>query len=140
MVAPVKFDSYTDQLNRGKHAWDTHVFKWMLTNSAPSAANTIKSNITEIAAGNGYIAGGVAIAPALTSSGGVSTIKAPMVTITAAGGSIGPFRYAVLYNDTQTTPAKPLVQYVDYGSAVTLAAGESLDIQFTVADTVSTLT
>ena len=38
------------------------------------------------------------------------------VTFTAAGGSIGPFRYVVLYNDTPTSPADPLIGWYDYGT------------------------
>jgi len=52
------------------------------------------------------------------------------VTWTASGGSIGPFRYVVLYNDTQTSPADPLIAWWDYGSAVTLADGESFVVDF----------
>jgi hypothetical protein len=46
------------------------------------------------------------------------------VVFTAAGGSIGPFRYDVLYNDTPTSPADPLIGWWDYGSAITLAGHE----------------
>jgi hypothetical protein len=52
------------------------------------------------------------------------------ITFTASGGSIGPFRYAILYNDTPTSPADPLIQYWDYGSNVTLADGESFTVDF----------
>jgi hypothetical protein len=34
----------------------------------------------------------------------------------------------VLYNDTQTSPAKPLIGYWDYGSAVTMANGDTFTI------------
>jgi hypothetical protein len=52
------------------------------------------------------------------------------IVITATGGSVGPFRYVVLYNDTQTSPVDPLMGNWDYGSALTLASGESFTIDF----------
>lgn len=130
MATQNKFNDYTNQLVRAKHDWSSHVFKVMLTNTAPSAANTVKADITEIAAGNGYTAGGPATTPSISSAAGVATINGTQAVITAAGGSIGPFRYAVLYNDTQASPAKPLVSYIDYGASQTLNDGESLTVKF----------
>lgn len=141
-AAPTKFNDYTNQLNRAKHDWATHVFKVMLTNTAPVATNSIKTDLTEIAAGNGYTAGGVVTTVTLATAAGVSTISGTQVVITASGGSIGPFRYAVLYNDTQTSPVDPLVEFIDYGAAQTLADGESLTVKFNNATpgTISTTT
>jgi hypothetical protein len=49
---------------------------------------------------------------------------------TASGGSFGPWRYAVLYNDTPTSPADPLIGWWDYGSSVTTQTGETVTIDF----------
>jgi hypothetical protein len=54
----------------------------------------------------------------------------PALAWTAAGGTIGPFRYAVLYNDTPTSPADPLVGWWDYASNLTLQIGESFKVDF----------
>lgn len=97
----------------------------MLTNSLPVRTNTVKANITDISAGNGYSAGGTASAVTLSNASGVEKAVAANVVFTASGGTIGPFQYAVFYNDSQGTPAKPLVNWVDYGSAVTLQSGET---------------
>jgi hypothetical protein len=52
------------------------------------------------------------------------------VVFTASGGAMGPFRYAVLYDDTPTSPTDPLIQYWDYGAAVTLQVGETFTVDF----------
>lgn len=131
MAAQTKFYTFAKDCVNGKHDFSSHVFKAMLTNTAPDAtANAVKADITEITAGNGYTAGGVSCATITESAAtGTETIKFTNQTITATG-AVGPFRYVVFYNDTQTTPVKPLVSYVDYGSAVTLASGDSLTISF----------
>jgi len=122
-----KFNAFVEHLAEGVHNLQSHTLKVMLTNTAPVAANSVRANLTEIAAGNGYTAGGTAAS--VTSSAQTSgTYKLVLgdVVITASGGSIGPFRYAVLYNDTPTSPADPLIGWWDYGSALTLANGESI--------------
>jgi hypothetical protein len=132
MATQTKFQIFARDVARGKHDFSSHTYKAMLTNSAPNAATgAVKADITEITAANGYTAGGPSIGTVTESqSSGTEILKYVNQTITASGGSIGPFRYLVFYNDTQTTPAKPLVSYVDYGSAITLADTESLAINF----------
>jgi hypothetical protein len=131
MAAFNKFQAFVEEVFEAKIDFQTHSFKVMLTNSAPVATNTIKADLTDISAGNGYSAGGTATT--ITSSAQTSgTYKAVAsdVVFTASGGSIGPFRYAVLYDDTQTSPAKPLCAWWDYGSAITLLNGEVFTVDF----------
>ena len=49
---------------------------------------------------------------------------------TASGGSMATFRYVVIYNDSQTSPADALVAWYDYGSGLTLADTETFTIDF----------
>ena len=72
-------------------------------------------------------------------SGTFKLVLADPATITASGGSIGPFRYAALYNDTPTSPAVPLIGFWDYGSAVTLTAGQDFLVDFDATNGVLTL-
>lgn len=121
-----KFNAFTENVAEKVHNLGADTLKVMLTNTAPTSANGIKSDITEIAAGNGYTAGGTAATiTSSTQTAGVYKLVLADVIFTAAGGTIGPFRYAVLYNDTPTSPLKPLIGWHDYGSAVTLNASET---------------
>lgn len=129
MAAFNKFDQYAADKHNGVHNFAAHTFKILLTNTAPVAGNTVKANLTEIAAGNGYTAGGATVTTtSSTQTAGTWKWVAPDVVFTAAGGSIGPFRYAVLYNDTPTAPADPLIGWWDYGSSITLANGETFTV------------
>lgn len=136
-----KFQDFVEQVLLAKHDFSAagHVFKLMLTNTAPAATNTVKADITEITAGNGYAAGGEDVQNTLAESAGTATVTGTKVVWTASGGSIGPFRYPVLYNDTQTSPADPLVSWWDHGAAVTLASGETFTVKFNNGDPTGTI-
>lgn len=140
MAAFNKFNDFAEQIGLGKHNLDTDVLKVMLVNSpAPVATNTVKADLTEIAAGNGYTAGGADATGVWTESpAGTGSLSGTDIVWTASGGSIGPFRYAVLYNDTQTSPADPLIGWWDYGSSITLLTGETFTVDF--GATIATLT
>lgn len=126
-----KFQAFVENLAEGVHNLGSDTLKVMLTNTAPVATNSVKTDLTEISAGNGYTAGGASatISSSAQSSGTYKLVLAD-VTITASGGTIGPFRYAVLYNDTPTSPADPLIGYWDNGSSDTLQDGESVTADF----------
>lgn len=132
MAAWNKFNAYVLDKLSAKHDLRAagHVVKIMLTNVAPVATNAIKADITEISAGNGYTAGGIDIQNDVSQTGGVATVVGTDIVWTAAGGSIGPFRYAVAYNDSQTTPVKPLIGWYDYGSSITVLAGDTFTVDF----------
>lgn len=143
MAAFNKFNQFVADVASGVHQLQTgtaQVFKVMLTNTAPTAANAVKADITELGAGNGYTAGGVSVGT-ITGSQTSGTFKFvggtdPVVT---ASGAVGPFRYVVLYNDTATSPAKPLIGWWDYGSAVTLASGETFTVDLDQANGILTI-
>ena len=135
MASYVKYQDFAEQLCKGVHQLHAagHTLKVALTNTAPNVAtHTVLANITEIGAGSGYTAGGIDVQNDLTETGGTATVSAVDVVFTASGGTIGPFRYVVLYNDTPTSPADPLIAYWDYGSGgVSLLTGETLTVDFT---------
>lgn len=126
-----KLNAFVENLAEKVHNLGADTLKVMLTNVAPVAGNSVKADLTDIGAGNGYTAGGTAATiSASAQSSGVYKLTLADVVFTAAGGSIGPFRYAVLYNDTPTSPADPLIGWWDYGSSITLADGESFTVDF----------
>jgi hypothetical protein len=133
MATFVKFQQFVEDVGLGVHNLASHTLKVLLTNDAPSAsADAVRADLTsELSGGNGYTAGGATVGSVTYSqTSGTATLAGADVTITASGGSLGPFRYAVLYNDTPTSPADPLISYWDRGDSVTLADGESVDIDF----------
>ena len=112
--------------------------KIVLSNAAPTATHGQKSQITEISAGNGYSAGGPAVTVSSSSqTSGTYKLVCADVTITASGGSIGPFRTATLYDDAATNDE--LVGAWDYGSSITLADGEAITVDFDASNGVLTL-
>jgi hypothetical protein len=128
-----KFDSFSEALAEKKHNLASDVLKVLLTNSAPSAANTVKADIIEIAAGNGYPSGGLQVSQASSSqTNGLYKLVLNDVTITASGGAIGPFRYVVIYNDTASNDE--LIGYYDHGSSITLNSGEDYLIDFSASN------
>lgn len=126
-----KFYSFVEALAEGVHDFQTHTLKVYLSNATPDAAtDALKADLAEISAGNGYTAGGnTATLTSSSQTGGLyKLVLADPATWTASGGSIGPFRYAVLYNDTAT--GDPLIAWWDYGTAITLNAGDSIAVDF----------
>lgn len=124
-----KFQPFVENLAEKVFNLGSDTLKVLLTNTAPSASNGQKSDLTEISAGNGYTAGGTAVTISSSSqSSGTYKLVLADVTFTASGGSIGALRYAVLYDDTAASDQ--LIGYWDYGSSITLADGETLTVDF----------
>lgn len=127
MAAYNKINVFPENLAEKVHNLQSDTLKILLTNVAPVAGTTaVKADLTEIAAGNGYTAGGatITVSSSAQTSGTYKLVCADVV-FQATGGSIGPFRYAVIYNDTPTSPADPVIAWWDYGSSITLLDNET---------------
>lgn len=121
------FNSFKEAVAEGIHDLGADTLKFMLTNTAPSLANTVLTDLTEIAAGNGYTAGGSAVTVTSSSqTGGTYSLALDALAFTASGGDFPPFRYIVLYNDTAASDE--LIGYLDYGASYTLTDGNSFNI------------
>lgn len=138
MATFTKFNSFVEAVAEKSHNLGADVLKVMLTLTAPVATNSVKADLTEITAGNGYTAGGTAatISSSSQTSGTYKLVLAD-VTFTASGGSFNNFRYAVLYNDTATN--KELIGFWDYGATVTLTDGNSFIVDFDATNGVLTI-
>ena len=124
-----KFDSFAlNLLSKVYNFASGDVFKVMLTNTPPSAGNAVFGDLIEIAAGNGYPAGGLTMTVSASAVGGVGKVTASNEILTASGGSVGPFQWAVVYDSTPGS--QPLVGWADYGGKVTLNNGEPFTIMF----------
>lgn len=130
MAAYNKFDQTIEDIFNGVHNFGTDVFKAYISNVLPVSANTVKANIAEITAGNGYAAGGqvVSITGNQVSGTYSAGTAAAVLTTTAAGGTVGPLRYVVIYNDTSASDS--LLAWAVYpgGASITLQDGEAFSI------------
>lgn len=140
MVAFNKFQVFVENVAEKVHDLGADTLKIALSNTAPNATDATLSQITQITAQYGYSAGGTqATTSSSAQSSGTYKLVLNDVVFTASGGSIGPFRYAVLYNDTPTSPADPLIGYWDRGNSITLENGESVTIDLSAANGVLTI-
>lgn len=122
-------NTFSQRLANGGHNLNSDVLKLVLTNTAPSAGNSQLSDITQISNGNGYTTGGLTVANTeVVLDGSESSLVGDAVEWTASGGTIGPFRYWALYNDTQT--GDPLIGFWDNGGTLTVSDGGKVKIRF----------
>lgn len=128
-----RYNKFVVDLASGVHQLQTgtsHELKVILSGYAPNAgAHTVRADVGELSSGGGYVSGGVSIG---TITGGQYSNKFKLTgdtdpVFTATTG-FGPFRYVILYNDTPTSPNDPLIGWWDYGSSVSLGAGEMFTV------------
>lgn len=130
MAAYNKFNQFVEDMAEGVHNLGTGALTFALTAAAnaPVATNSVLANLTEIAYTN--LSTRVITTNTSSQTSGTYTLSLVDHTLTASGGSVAAFRYLVVYNDTPTSPADPLICWFDYGSDLTLADGESLNVDF----------
>lgn len=130
-----KFQAFVEALAEKVHNLGADQLVVALTNTAPSATDTQLSAITEISYTNLSSRNITTSASAQTS--GTYKLTLTDLVLTASGGTVGPFRYVVIYNDTATNDE--LIAYYDYGSSITLNDGETFTIDFDGTNGVLTL-
>lgn len=133
-----KINQFTEDLAKGVHNLATGAIIVALTAAAnaPVATNTVLANLTQVSYTN-LSARAVTTTSCAQTSGTLKFILADLVL--TASGAVAPFRYVVIYNDTPTSPSKPLIGWYDYGSDLTLANGETFTIDFDNVNGVLTL-
>jgi len=127
-----KFNSFVTQLGLKQHDCNADPFYVFLTNELPLATDTTRADIADLTTGNGYTAGGAdSQNTASESPAGTLTCVGTDIVFTASGGSIGPFQYAVLYNQVGGLGAgNKLIGWWNYGSSITLNTGETFTVDF----------
>jgi hypothetical protein len=140
MAAFNKFQTFAgDMLGKvhdlvGSSGSTADALKLAIARYANQVANTnaVLADITKIT-GTGYADGSVA--NACTPSGGTAQVTCTAsnsdVVFTASGADWLAGDDVVLYNDTPTSPADPLIGWWEYGgTGFTLANGESFTVDF----------
>ena len=131
-----KLNGFVEHLSEGVHNLGSNQLVVALSNTASTAestpptgdtANCVLANVSQVSYSD-LSARSVTTSSSSQTSGTYRLVLADL-TLTSSG-TVGPFRYIYLYNDTPTSPADPLIGYFDYGSGLTLANGESLTIDF----------
>jgi hypothetical protein len=135
-----KIYAFVEDVAEKVHNLGSDTLKVALSNTAPTTASTVWSvaNFPAPAAANGYTAGGNT--PAISSSAqttGTYKLTLADTVFTATAGGIGPFRYAILYNDTAASDQ--IIGWYDYGSSITLNDTETLTVDFDVTNGVLTI-
>jgi len=144
MATFIKYDCFVSDLCGKVHdilgttpGSDCDRLKIALSNTAGDVAVTksVYSACHEITPGHGYTADGLPTGSNGLNSGAVAgsgpttfTLTGTNQVWTASGGNIGPFQYILLYNFTAASV--PLIGAWDYGSALTLASGETFTVKF----------
>lgn len=127
MATFTKLPGFIEHLAEGVHNLGTGALTLALSNTAPGSEGTpptgatttcILANVTQISYTN--CSSRVLTTSSSAQSAGTYSLVVNDLTLTASGGTVGPFRYVYVYNDTPTSPADPLIGYYDYGSSITL--------------------
>jgi hypothetical protein len=121
-----KFNSFVEAVAEGTHNLGSNQLTIALSNVAPTAANSVLADITQITYTN--LSTRNLTTTSSAQSGGLYKLVVADTTLTSTGGSTGPFRYVVVYNSTAA--GGPLIGWFDYGSSITLLSGESLTVDF----------
>lgn len=135
MATYVKFEHTVEFMCDGAYDFGADTFKVQLipTTEPDAAADTIESELpADLGTNFGYTQDGNSAGTATTSTqtGGTYTFDLADTVFTAAGGTIGPFQYIVLFDDTPSSPVDPLVCYFDYGSVLSLLDTETLTVNW----------
>ena len=128
MAALNRFNSFLEAMAEKVHNLQSDTFALALTATAnaPVASNTVLSNLTQISYTN-LSSRTLTVSSSSNTSGTYKWVVAD-TTLSASGGSVAAFQYVVIYNTTAAS--SELVGWYDYGSALTLASGESLTVDF----------
>jgi len=125
MASFQKFNAFVEALAEKVHNLGSDQLVVALSNTAPTASNAVLADITQISYTN-LSSRNITTTSSSQSSGTYKLILQDL-TLTASG-TVAPFRYVVIYNDTSASDN--LICFYDYGSSLTLANGETFTLDF----------
>lgn len=120
-----KFYCFVADAPNKVHNLGSDSLKVALTNVTPVNTNTVLANLTEISYTN--ISSRVITVTSSTQTTGLYKLILAALTLTATG-TVGPFQYVVVYNDTSTN--KSLIGWYDIGYTVTLGNTDTFVCNF----------
>ncbi|MEI9410702.1 hypothetical protein [Mesorhizobium salmacidum] len=128
MVAYNKFQPFSEALAEKLHNLGSDQLKIALCDAAhaPVAGNAQLSDLTQVSYTN--LSSRNVTTSTSAQTGGTYKLTLADLVLLASGGSVAPFRYAVLYNDTAANDE--LIGWFDYGADLTLLSGNSFTIDF----------
>lgn len=128
----LNFFDFVEQLGLREHNLNSDTHRVALTNSTPINTNTILTNITQIANGNGYTTLGEDAQNTWAETAGTATLTATAITWTSSGAGMAAFQHCVYYsNATNVTLVNPLICFwTRAAGALTLAVGETFTLKF----------
>lgn len=127
MASFVKFEPFVEDLAEGVYNLGSDQLVIALSATVPTATWRTRSQMTEISYTN-LSSRNITTSSSAQTSGTYKLTLADLVL--TASGAVATFRYVVLYDDTPTSPADPLIGYYDYAANVTLANGETFTVDF----------
>lgn len=131
-----KFNSFVEAVAEKVHNLGSDQLVVALSNTAPTSTNTVLADITQITYTN-LSSRNITTSSSSQTSGTYKLVLTDLVL--TATGAVGPLRYVVIYNDTPTSPADPLIGWYDYGSSISLASGETFTVDFDATNGLLTL-
>lgn len=131
-MADIIYDSFMSELAKKTHDLDSDTIKCALLKNThtPDSNDDVWADVSgdENPAGSGYTTGGETLSNVTITESGVEIIvdaDDPLWTSLTATA----LRYGVIYNDTPTSPLKPLIYLIDFGSDKA-PTSENFTIQF----------
>lgn len=124
MAAFNKFNAFVEAVAEKKHNLGADQIAVALTNSLPATSAEVIGDIAQISYASCSSRNLTRVSSAQIS--GVYRLVVADTVLTASGGSVGPFRYIVVYNAT----SGDLIGFYDYGTSATILAGESFPLDF----------
>lgn len=125
MATYTKINAFVEALAEKSHNLGSDQLVVALTNTAHTSTWDRLTDLTQISYAN-CSSRNITTTSSTQTSGTYKLVLADL-TLTASG-TVGPFRYIYIYNDTSTNDL--LIGYYDYGSSITLASGDTFSIDF----------